>query len=111
MLDKAIGDWTATVDLDQALALLEKAEVPSGRIYSIADIATDLQYQARGMIERHRLGDRELLLPGIVPRLSDTPGETRWIGPKLGEHTDSVLGSAGYDEADIRRLREANIIA
>ena len=75
--------------------MLEKAEVPSGRIYSIADIAADLHYQARGMIERHKLGDRELLLPGIVPKLSDTPGGTRWIGPRLGEHTDEVLRSLG----------------
>ncbi|MGH9650499.1 MAG: CoA transferase, partial [Terriglobales bacterium] len=78
---------------------------------SIADIAADLHYQARGMIERHKLGEHDLLLPGIVPRMSATPGETKWIGPKLGEHTDSVLGAAGYSEADIRQLRDAKVIA
>ena len=109
-LDRVIGEWTATVPLDEALRVLEAAEVPSGRIYSIADIAKDLHYQARGMIERHQLGDRELLLPGIVPKLSETPGATKWIGPKLGEHTDGVLAEAGYSKADIDRMRAARII-
>jgi len=110
-LDRAIGEWTATVTLDEALAVLEKAEVPSGRIYSIADIAADLHYRARGMIERHKLGDRDLLLPGIVPKLSATPGATRWIGPKLGEHTDEVLGSLGYDAARIAALRASGVVS
>ncbi|MGE0356557.1 MAG: CaiB/BaiF CoA transferase family protein [Burkholderiales bacterium] len=110
-LDRAIGEWTATVTLDEALAVLEKAEVPSGRIYSIADIAADLHYQARGMIERHRLGEHEVLLPGIVPKLSATPGGTRWIGPKLGEHTDEVLRALGYDDARLASLRASGAVA
>lgn len=110
-LDRAIGEWTATVTLDEALAVLEKAEVPSGRIYSIADIAADLHYRARGMIERHKLGEKELLLPGIVPKLSRTPGATRWIGPRLGEHTDEVLGSLGYDTARIAALRASGVVS
>jgi formyl-CoA transferase len=111
MLDTVIGDWTASLDLEAALAVLEKAEVPSGKIFSIADIAADLHYRARGMIERHKLGEHDLLLPGIVPRMSGTPGETKWIGPKLGEHTGSVLAAAGYSEADMQRLRDAKVIA
>ncbi|MGZ5047260.1 MAG: CaiB/BaiF CoA transferase family protein [Usitatibacter sp.] len=109
-LDQAIAEWTARHDLDQVLAILEKAEVPSGRIYSIADIAADLHYRARGMIESHRLGEQELLLPGIVPKLSRTPGSTEWIGPRLGEHTDEVLGGLGYDEARIAALRASGVI-
>jgi len=110
-LDRAIGEWTATVTLDEALAVLEEAEVPSGRIYSIADIAADLHYQARGMIERHKLGDHDLLLPGIVPKLSATPGATRWIGPKVGEHTDEVLRALGYDDARLQSLRASGAVS
>jgi len=110
-LDGVIGEWTSRHSLDEVLAVLEKAEVPSGRIYSIADIAADLHYQARGMIERHRLGDAEVLLPGLVPKLSRTPGSTRWIGPRLGEHTDEVLASLGYDAGRIAELRRSRAIA
>ncbi|MDH5263277.1 MAG: CoA transferase [Betaproteobacteria bacterium] len=110
-LDRAIGEWTATVTLDEALEVLEQAEVPSGRIYSIADIAADLHYQARGMIERHKLGDKDLLLPGIVPKLSATPGGTRWIGPRLGEHTDEVLRALGYEDARLHALRSAGVVS
>ena len=110
-LDRVIGEWTAAHDLDAVLAVLDKAEVPSGRIYSIADIAADLHYQARGMIERHALGkDAEVLLPGHVPKMSETPAETRWIGPKLGEHTDAVLGAAGYGSEEIKGLRERGVV-
>jgi formyl-CoA transferase len=111
MLDRVIGEWTGSVTLDEALALLERAEVPSGRIYSIADIAKDLHYQARGMIERHKLGDRELVLPGIVPKLSETPGGTQWIGPKLGEHTREVLEALGYEDDKIEQLRANGAVA
>jgi formyl-CoA transferase len=110
-LDGVIGEWTSRHSLDEVLAVLEKAEVPSGRIYSIADIAADLHYQARGMIERHKLGDGELLLPGLVPKLSRTPGSTRWIGPRLGEHTDEVLASLGYDAGRIAALRRSRAVA
>lgn len=110
-LDRAIGEWTARHGLDEVLATLEKAEVPSGRIYSIADIVADMHYQARGMIERHKLGDSELLLPGIVPKLSRTPGATEWIGPRLGEHTDEILGRLGYSSEELARLRARGAIA
>jgi formyl-CoA transferase len=110
-LDGVIGEWTSRHALDEVLAVLEKAEVPSGRIYSIADIAADLHYQARGMIERHKLGEGELLLPGLVPKLSRTPGATRWIGPRLGEHTDEVLAALGYDAERIAALRKSRAVA
>ena len=109
-LDRVIGEWTGRHGLDEVLAVLERAEVPSGRIYSIADIAADLHYQARGMIERHKLGGEELLLPGMVPKLSETPGSTRWIGPRLGEHTDQVLAAAGYDPQAIAALRSRGVV-
>jgi len=110
-LDTAITAWTSGLPLEDVLKVLEAAEVPSGRIYSIADIAADLHYRARGMIEQHRLGNDELLLPGIVPKLSETPGQTRWVGPRLGEHTDDVLAAAGYEADEIAALRGRGVIA
>jgi formyl-CoA transferase len=110
-LDRVIGDWTAKHTLDEVLEVLERAQVPSGKIYSIADIVADLQYQARRMIERHKLdGGQDVLLPGIVPKLSETPGGTRWVGPKLGEHTDEVLTQLGYSDAERSRLRTNGVI-
>ena len=110
-LDAAIGAWTGANTLVDVLEVLAKADVPSGKIYSIADIVADMQYQARGMIEKHELGDnKEVWLPGIVPKLSETPGGTKWIGPKLGEHTAEVLRGFGYDEAAQADLRGRGII-
>ena len=109
-LDRVIGEWTSRRDLEEVLQVLEEAEVPSGRIYSIADIVADMHYQARGMVERHKLGDKELLLPGIVPKLSRTPGTTSWIGPTLGEHTGAVLAGLGYTEGEIETLRKRGVV-
>jgi formyl-CoA transferase len=110
-IEKVIGDWVAAHDLDRVLAVLEKAEVPSGKIYDIADIAQDVHYAARGMIERHRLKDGAAVdLPGIVPKLSATPGDTKWIGPALGEHTAEVLAALGYDEKARSDLKKRGVI-
>jgi formyl-CoA transferase len=110
-LDAAIGKWTGQRSLTDALEALNAAEVPAGRIYSIADIVKDAHYQARGMIEKARLeGGEELLLPGLIPKLSETPLRTRWIGPKLGEHTSEVLLELGYDAARQRELRAKGVI-
>ena len=110
-LDTAIGAWTGANTLAQVLDVLDKADVPSGRIYSIADIVADMQYQARGMIEKHQLGDnKEILLPGIVPKLSDTPGGTKWLGPTLGAHTAEVLNAIGYDVKAQAELKRRGII-
>ncbi|HLQ02744.1 MAG TPA: CaiB/BaiF CoA-transferase family protein [Burkholderiales bacterium] len=110
-LDAAIGEWTGQRSLSDALEVLNAAEVPAGRIYSIADIVKDAHYQARGMIEKARLeGGEEILLPGPIPKLSDTPLRTRWIGSKLGEHTSEVLHELGYDAARQRELRAKGVI-
>ena len=109
-LDVAISAWTAQHDLDQVLAVLEAAAVPAGRIYTAADIVADPHYKARGMIEQHTLPDGQPIdLPGIVPKLSATPGATQWVGPALGEHTEQVLASVGIDSAAFNRLREQGI--
>ena len=83
-LDAAIEAWTRDHDADDIVHLLNEAQVPSGKIYSIADIVKDPQYLARGMIRDVRLPDgAPAKMPGIVPRLADTPGEIEWVGPKL----------------------------
>ncbi|OGA35940.1 MAG: formyl-CoA transferase [Betaproteobacteria bacterium RIFCSPLOWO2_12_FULL_64_23] len=110
-LDAAIGDWAAGYDAAALLALLDQAQVPNGKIYSIADIARDPQYLAREMIRQFTLEDgTPLKLPGIVPKLSDTPGDVNWVGPELGAHTEEVLRAHGYDAAAIAELRHNKAI-
>lgn len=110
-LDEAIGAWTSRHDADAVVRMLNEAQVPNGKIYSIADIARDAQYLAREMIREVRLPDGEpLKVPGVVPKLSETPGDVAWIGPALGEHTESVLAEHGYGAADIARLRGCKAI-
>ena len=110
-IDEAIGAWTAQRDLAQVLEILEKAEVPAGRIYTAADIARDPHYAARGMIQDVVAGDGEpLKVPGVVPKLSATPGAIRGAAPKLGEHTGQILAELGYSNGEIAALREKDII-
>jgi formyl-CoA transferase len=111
-IDRVIGDWAGSLDLDAALAVLNDAEVPAGRIYDIADIARDPQYLARGMIQGFPLpGGGSVKLPGIVPKLAATPGGTDWIGPPLGAHTREILGTIGYADAAIDDLVARAIVA
>jgi formyl-CoA transferase len=110
-IDEAIGAWTSQRSLDEVLAQMEKAEVPAGRIYDAGDIARDPHYAARGMLADIVAGDGEpLKVPGIVPKLSATPGEIRSAAPRLGEHTDAVLEDLGYRADQIAALRERQII-
>jgi formyl-CoA transferase len=110
-LDAVIGGWAAQHNAAALLGMLDQAQVPNGKIYSIADIAHDPQYLAREMIRQFTLKDgTPLKLPGIVPKLSATPGEVNWVGPELGAHTEEVLGAHGYDAAAIARLRQQKVI-
>jgi formyl-CoA transferase len=110
-LYRIIGDWVATHDLEAVLALCVTAEVPASRIYSVEDMFRDPQFIAREMLQTARLPDgKPLRMPGIVPRLTETPGGTDWIGPKLGEHTDEVLARLGYEVAKIAALRSKGTV-
>jgi formyl-CoA transferase len=110
-IDEAISAWTSMRTQQEVLQAMEQAEVPAGRIYSAADIAADPHYAARGMIQQVVAGDGEpLKVPGIVPKLSATPGAIRTPAPKLGEHTDEVLKSVGFCEQEISDFRKNQIL-
>ena len=107
----AIGAWVAANDEVTVLALAEQAQVPASRIFSAADMFTDPQFLAREMLLKAKLPDgKSFRVPGIVPKLSETPGEMTWTGPELGEHTILVLDRLGFTQIEIDRLREAGAI-
>ena len=111
-LDAAIEAWTTTRTVAEVLSVLAEVRVPAGRVYTAKDIAEDPHYRARDMILRQRTRDgHELDVPGIVPKLSATPGTVRASAPKLGDDTDTVLSALGFDEAAIRALRERKVVA
>jgi formyl-CoA transferase len=110
-IDAAIGAWTAILSVAQVLELLDAASVPAGRIYTVADIATDPHYQARDMILQTVMADGSTLaLPGIVPKLSRTPGSHRRNAPEIGQDTDAVLHEIGLTPAQIQALKEKGIV-
>ena len=110
-IDAAIGAWTTTLSVAQVLELLDAASVPAGRIYTVADIAADPHYQARDMILQTVMADGSALaLPGIVPKLSRTPGSHRRNAPEIGQDTDAVLQDIGLTEAQIQALKDKGIV-
>lgn len=111
MLDDVISRWTTSHDLADVLRTLDAAAVPCSKIYSAADIHADPHYRARDMIGQFSLPDgQEIDLPGIVPKLSKTPGQTQWLGPTLGAHTAEVLASIGMDSNAIAELRAQGVV-
>jgi formyl-CoA transferase len=111
-IDAAIGEWTAQRTVTDVLAVLDAASVPAGRIYTIADIAADPHYKARGMLSSTSMNDgSSIVLPGIVPKLSLTPGGHRRNAPALGQDTDAVLKELGLTAAQIQGLKDKGIVA
>jgi len=111
-IDAALEDWARNHTYEELIAILEKANVPSGPIYSAADIVNDPHYQARGMFEDADIGDGETVkIPTFVPKLSETPGRTNWIGPMLGAHNQDVYGELlGMGEEEIAQLKADGVI-
>ena len=110
-IDAAIGAWTATRTVAQVLEQLDAASVPAGRIYTVADIAADPHYQARDMILQTVMADGSTLaLPGIVPKLSRTPGSHRRNAPEIGQDTDAVLQDIGLTASQIQALKDKGIV-
>ncbi|KRW59324.1 CaiB/BaiF CoA transferase family protein [Pseudomonas sp. TTU2014-080ASC] len=106
-----IDRWVNSLPLDQVMATLQQAEVPASRIYSVEDMFSDPQFLARDMLLSSKLPDgKTFKMPGIVPKLSDTPGEVEWIGPELGEHNHSILSQLGYSPEQISQLKSSGAI-
>ncbi len=106
-----IDRWTASRPLSEVEATLISAEVPASRIYSAEDMFKDPQFLAREMFLSAKLPDgKPFKMPGIVPKLSDTPGGVEWTGPELGEHNAAVLGRLGYSTEQISALKAGGAI-
>ena len=106
-----IDSWAARRTQEEVLAVLNRAEVPASKIYSAADMFKDPQYLAREMFLNATLPDgKAFKMPGIVPKLTETPGSVQWTGPALGEHTHQILSQLGYSSKDLERLRKEKVI-
>ena len=110
-LDAAISAWTESMDSETALTRLEEARVPSGPIYSVADMFVDEHFKARGLFEEVIVNGKTLKIPGMVPKLSRTPGRTDWAGPEVGAYNKEILGGLlGIADDDLKKLQDDGII-
>ena len=110
-IDAAIGAWTQPRTVQAVLDALAAARVPAGKVYTARDIAQDPHYQARGMLLAQRTRDGDTVtVPGIVPKLSATPGGVRSSAPHLGEDSDAVLREMGLTAPQIAQLRQRGIV-
>jgi formyl-CoA transferase len=110
-IDEVIGAWTILYGVDQVLEVLEKAKVPAGKIYTAADIAMDPHFRAREMIISQKESDgSELLVPGIVPKLSRTPGQLKRTAPDIGQDNEDIFKQIGLTESQIQALYSSGVI-
>ncbi len=110
-IDGAIGEWTAQHEVAEVLATLTAAQVPAGRIYNARDIAEDPHYRARGMVQTVESADGLMVeVPGIIPKLSATPGGITRRAPTLGEDTQAVLREVGVTAEQLAELRARGVI-
>ena len=111
-LDALISAWSMTRPAEAVLALLDEKGVPAGRIFRAPDMFEDPHFRARqAIVELAHPLLGQLAMHNVAPRLSETPGAVRAVGPALGEHTDSVLRDLlGMDDAARGRLRETGVI-
>ena len=109
-LDKAIGEWAKTVSTTEAVEKLDMAAVPAGRIYTVADIASDPHYKARGNIQTIQMKDGSKVdVPGVIPKLSRTPGSIKTLAPDIGQNTDEILKGIGLTDHQVASLKERGI--
>jgi formyl-CoA transferase len=111
MIDAAIEAWTQTREVLQILEVLATHRVPSGRVYTAKDIVQDSHFLAREMILEQTTRDgHTMAVPGVVPKLSDTPGTIRSAAPGLGDDTRAVLQGLGLSPSQLQALSQAGVI-
>ena len=111
-IDEALAAWCAAHSSVHIINTLEGVRVPVGPIYSVEDMMTDPQYQARGLFEQVEIDGEPLKIPAILPKLESTPGRTDWPGREIGSHNEEVLRDIlKLDEAEIERLRGEGVVA
>lgn len=109
-LDQVIGEWAKTVSTDVALEALDSAAVPAGRIYTVADIAKDPHYKARGNIETIKMQDGTSVdVPGVFPKLSRTPGSIKTLAPDVGQNTEEILRGIGLSNSQVESLKARGV--
>jgi crotonobetainyl-CoA:carnitine CoA-transferase CaiB-like acyl-CoA transferase len=110
-IDEALGLWCASHSCAHIINTLEEVRVPVGPIYSVEDMMTDPQYQARGLFESVEIDGKPLKIPAIMPRLDATPGRTDWPGQAVGSHNDEVLrGILQLDDGQLEQLKKDGVI-
>ena len=110
-LDELIEGWTKQHTSDEVFDVLEGADVPAGPIYSVTDIVEDPQYQTRQMFLVSEIdGIGPVKMPGLAPKLSETPGGIEWYGGHLGAHNEEVFGGLlGLSAAEVAALRQEGV--
>ncbi|HLF32216.1 MAG TPA: CaiB/BaiF CoA-transferase family protein [Xanthomonadales bacterium] len=110
-IDAVITQWCGGMASGAALQLLENSSVPSGPIYSVADMFADAHFRARGLFEEVDVNGGTLKIPALVPKLSATPGRTDWAGPELGAFNAQIYqGLLGLSEGELARLKASGVI-
>jgi len=110
-IDEALAAWCGSLSSSDVLSQLDAQRVPAGPIYNAADMLADPHFNARGLYEQVEINGEPLKLPAMMPKLSDTPGETCWPGPAVASHNDEILGELlGLDLAERQALRDEGII-
>ncbi|MDO7653799.1 MAG: CoA transferase, partial [Porticoccus sp.] len=110
-IDEAISSWCQNHTSIEILKTLEQSRVPAGPIYNAEEMLADPHFNERGLFEQVEINGEPLKIPGMIPKLSDTPGGTQWPGPEVGSHNEEVLGDLlGLDQTAQQGLRDDGVI-
>ncbi len=110
-LDDVLKKWCKKKTIKNAMSILEESRVPCGPVYNVADMMSDPHFNDRELFEKVEINGEPLNIPAILPKLSQSPGATKWPGPKLASHTDDILQSIGITEDKIKIFKTNGIVA